>query len=61
MQILQLILSIVIALCAMGMFIGAVVTEQSVHIFPLILLFLMCVFAVKMVRIVFQEFQAENE
>ena len=61
MQVLQLILSIVIALCAMGMFIGAVVTEQSVHIVPLILLFLMCVFAVKMVRIVFQEIQADNE
>ena len=61
MQILQLILSIVIALCAMGMFIGAVVTEQSVHIVPLVLLFLMCALSMKMVRIVFQEFKEENK
>ena len=61
MQVLKIIISIVIALCAMGMFIGAVVTEQSVHIVPLILLFIMCALAVKMVRIIFQEFQAENE
>ena len=61
MQVVQLILSILIVICAVGMFIGAVVSEQSVHFIPLALLFVICLLAVKMLRVVFQELQSEND
>lgn len=55
MKLIQFILSIILALCAIGMFYGAITTNSSMKAISVIIIGIICVGCFSYVRIAYKE------
>lgn len=55
MQIIQFVFSVIIALCAVAMFVGAVITPSPIKVVSVTLLALICLFSLFLVKLAYCE------
>ena len=53
MQIIQFVFSVIIALCAVAMFVGAVITLSPIKVVSVTLLALICLFSLFLVKLAY--------
>ena len=55
MQIIQFVFSVIIALCAVAMFVGAVITLSPIKVVSVTLLALICLFSLFLMKLAYCE------
>lgn len=63
MQIIQFVFSVIIALCAVAMFVGAVITPSPIKVVSVTLLALICLFSLFLflVKLAYCEMKSKND
>ena len=61
MQIIQFVFSVIIALCAVAMFVGAVITLSPIKVVSVTLLALICLFSLFLVKLAYCEMKSKND
>ena len=60
MQIIQFVFSVIIALCAVAMFVGAVITPSPIKVVSVTLLALICLFSLFLVKLAYCEMKSKK-
>ena len=61
MQIIQFVFSVIIALCAVATFVGAVITPSPIKVVSVTLLALICLFSLFLVKLAYCEMKSKND
>lgn len=61
MQIIQFVLSVIIALCAVTMFVGAIITSSQIKAVPVTLLAFICLLSLLFVKLAYREMKSKND
>ena len=61
MQIIQFVFSVIIALCAVAMFVGAVITPSPIKVVSVTLLALICLFSLFLVRVADSDMRSKDD